>query len=93
MSALSVQGLHKSFGRTKCRGIDLDVGEHQVVCLIGASGSGKSTLLRCINLLEPIDAGRVVIDDVQVTGPRGSTSTQSAAAWASCFKASTCSRK
>ncbi len=70
MSALSVQGLHKSFGRTEVlRGIDLDVGEHQVVCLIGASGSGKSTLLRCINLLEPIDAGRILIDDVQVTGP------------------------
>ena len=34
--------------------------EHEVVCLIGASGSGKSTLLRCINLLEPIDAGRIV---------------------------------
>ena len=42
-------------------GIDLSVSEHEVVCLIGASGSGKSTLLRCINLLEPIDAGRIVV--------------------------------
>ena len=43
------------------RGIDLTVAEHEVVCLIGASGSGKSTLLRCINLLEPIDAGRILV--------------------------------
>jgi polar amino acid transport system ATP-binding protein len=70
VSALSVQDLHKSFGTTEVlRGIDLEVGEHEVVCLIGASGSGKSTLLRCINLLEPINAGRILIDDVQVTGP------------------------
>ena len=55
--ALRVQGLHKSFDRlVVLRGIDLDVGEHEVVCLIGASGSGKSTFLRCINLLETIDA-------------------------------------
>ena len=44
------------------RGIDLAVAEHEVVCLIGASGSGKSTLLRCVNLIEPIDAGRIVVD-------------------------------
>ena len=41
------------------KGIDLSVATHEVVCLIGASGSGKSTLLRCINLLEPIDAGGI----------------------------------
>ena len=53
-TALLVEGLHKSFGKLEVlRGIDLEVAEHQVVCLIGASGSGKSTLLRCINLLEP----------------------------------------
>ena len=53
------EGVHKSFGKLEVlRGIDLDVAEHEVVCLIGASGSGKSTLLRCVNLLEPIDAGR-----------------------------------
>ncbi len=55
-----LEALHKSFGKLEVlRGIDLTVAEHEVVCLIGASGSGKSTLLRCVNLLEPIDAGRI----------------------------------
>jgi len=49
------------------KGIDLVVDSHEVVCLIGASGSGKSTLLRCIDLLEPIDAGRIVIDGLDIT--------------------------
>ena len=49
-------------------GIDLAVDLHQVVCLIGASGSGKSTLLRCINLLEQVDAGTIVVDDQVLTG-------------------------
>ena len=49
------------------RGIDLELAEHEVVCLIGASGSGKSTLLRCINLLEPIDAGRIVLRGEEIT--------------------------
>ncbi|HYI21074.1 MAG TPA: amino acid ABC transporter ATP-binding protein [Candidatus Limnocylindrales bacterium] len=67
--ALRVEGLHKSFGQLAVlRGIDLTVAEHEVVCLIGASGSGKSTLLRCINLLEEIDAGRVWIEGVEITG-------------------------
>ena len=57
----AVEGVRKSFGKLEVlRGIDLAVAEHEVVCLIGASGSGKSTLLRCVNLLEPIDAGRIV---------------------------------
>jgi polar amino acid transport system ATP-binding protein len=61
-SLLRLEGLRKSFGAVEVlRGVDLDVGEHEVVCLIGASGSGKSTLLRCINLLEPIDAGRIFL--------------------------------
>src|SRR3712207_3964404 len=68
--SLRIEGLHKSFGRIEVlRGIDLSVAEHEVVCLIGASGSGKSTLLRCINLLEPIDAGRVVVGGEEVTAP------------------------
>ena len=68
MSALVVQGLRKSFGRLEVlRGIDLDVTEHEVVCLIGASGSGKSTFLRCVNLLEPIDEGRVVVAGEEIT--------------------------
>ena len=66
--ALSVQGLHKSFDHVEVlRGIDLHVREHEVVCLIGASGSGKSTFLRCINLLEPIDAGRILIEGEEIT--------------------------
>jgi polar amino acid transport system ATP-binding protein len=66
--ALVLEGVHKAFGRLEVlRGIDLAVADHEVVCLIGASGSGKSTLLRCVNLLEPIDAGRIVVDGVDVT--------------------------
>ena len=58
--ALRVEDLRKSFGQHEVlKGIDLELAPHEVVCLIGASGSGKSTLLRCINLLEPIDAGRI----------------------------------
>jgi polar amino acid transport system ATP-binding protein len=65
---LVVEGVHKAFGKNAVlRGIDLAVAEHEVVCLIGASGSGKSTLLRCINLLEPIDAGRIVVGGRDVT--------------------------
>jgi polar amino acid transport system ATP-binding protein len=65
-----IEGLHKSFGSLEVlRGIDLAVREHEVVCLIGASGSGKSTLLRCINLLEPIDAGRILIEGADITLP------------------------
>jgi polar amino acid transport system ATP-binding protein len=68
MSALALEGVRKSFGRLEVlRGIDLAVAEHEVVCLIGASGSGKSTLLRCVNLLEPIDAGRIVVDGQEVS--------------------------
>ena len=67
-SALVVEALHKSFGKLEVlRGIDLELAEHEVVCLIGASGSGKSTLLRCVNLLEPIDAGRIVLHGEEIT--------------------------
>jgi polar amino acid transport system ATP-binding protein len=66
--ALRIDGLHKSFGKLEVlRGIDLALAEHEVVCLIGASGSGKSTLLRCVNLLEPIDAGRIVVGGEEIT--------------------------
>jgi polar amino acid transport system ATP-binding protein len=69
--ALVVEGLHKSFARHEVlSGIDLAVGEHEVICLIGASGSGKSTLLRCINRLEPIDAGRIFLRGEEITRPR-----------------------
>jgi polar amino acid transport system ATP-binding protein len=67
--ALLVDGVRKSFGKLEVlRGIDLALAEHEVVCLIGASGSGKSTLLRCVNLLEPVDAGRIVVAGEQITG-------------------------
>jgi len=62
--SLSVEAVWKSFGsESVLRGIDLNVHEHQVVVLIGASGSGKSTLLKCINGLEPVDAGRILLDE------------------------------
>jgi polar amino acid transport system ATP-binding protein len=68
--ALRVEGVHKSFGKLEVlRGVDLTLAEHEVVCLIGASGSGKSTLLRCVNLLEPIDEGRIVVGGEDVTRP------------------------
>jgi polar amino acid transport system ATP-binding protein len=68
--ALRIENLHKSFGKLEVlRGIDLELAEHEVVCLIGASGSGKSTLLRCINLLEPIDDGRIVVHGEEITAP------------------------
>jgi polar amino acid transport system ATP-binding protein len=68
--ALRVENVHKSFGRLEVlRGIDLALERHEVVALIGASGSGKSTLLRCINLLEGIDAGRILMDGREITAP------------------------
>jgi polar amino acid transport system ATP-binding protein len=70
MSAVELQGVRKSFGEDEVlRGIDLAVEEHGVVCLIGASGSGKSTLLRCVNLLEAIDEGRILVGGDEVTAP------------------------
>jgi polar amino acid transport system ATP-binding protein len=67
--ALRIEGLWKSFGALDVlSGIDLEVAEHEVIALIGASGSGKSTLLRCINLLEPVDEGRIFIAGEEITG-------------------------
>ena len=67
-AALQLEDVHKSFGHVEVlRGIDLAVRPHEVVCLIGASGSGKSTLLRCVNLLEPIDSGRILVHGRDVT--------------------------
>jgi polar amino acid transport system ATP-binding protein len=66
--ALRIDGLRKSFGELEVlQGIDMVVAEHEIVCVIGASGSGKSTLLRCINLTEPIDAGRVEVGGEEIT--------------------------
>jgi polar amino acid transport system ATP-binding protein len=69
MAFLEITGVHKRFGDNHVlRGIDLQVEEHQVVCLIGPSGCGKSTLLRCINALEEINAGTIVVDGEQASG-------------------------
>ena len=71
MSFVELRGIVKRFGaNTVLDGIDLDVEEHDVVCLIGASGSGKSTLLRCINLLEPVQEGEIHVAGRRCTGPK-----------------------
>lgn len=70
MSKFSVRSLTKSYGdHTVLNGIDLDIDEGSVVTLIGPSGSGKSTLLRCLNLLEPIDDGEILLDGVDISTP------------------------
>jgi polar amino acid transport system ATP-binding protein len=67
---LELDGVWKSFdGKVVLAGVDLTVQDHEVVCLIGPSGSGKSTLLRCINLLEPVDDGRVLLQGEEITAP------------------------
>jgi polar amino acid transport system ATP-binding protein len=70
MAKLSLRGVVKKFGdNTVCDGIDLDVEEGQMVCLIGASGAGKSTLLRCINLLEAVEDGEIFLDGEDIAEP------------------------
>ncbi len=67
---LQLDGVFKRFGeRTVLRDLSLDVARSEVICLIGASGSGKSTLLRCINLLEPIDDGMILLDGDDISEP------------------------
>jgi polar amino acid transport system ATP-binding protein len=69
---IRLERVEKSFGELHVlRGIDLEVGMGEVVCVIGPSGSGKSTLLRCINLLEPPDGGRVIFEGEQISGGAG----------------------
>ena len=66
---VQVRGVSKWFGDLQVlKQIHLDAREHDVVCLIGASGSGKSTLLRCLNLLERVEEGEIVIDGQTLTG-------------------------
>jgi len=68
---LRIRGLRKQYGeRLVLRSIDLDVAEHQVVCLIGGSGSGKSTLLRCVDLLDTVDDGIIHLGGTELTDPR-----------------------
>ena len=67
-AAISIEGVHKSFGKVMVlKGVDVEVPESNAVCLIGASGSGKSTLLRCVNLLEPVDSGRILVHGDDIT--------------------------
>ncbi len=68
--AIDVQDLHKSFGDNEVlTGIDFNVDNGQVVCVIGPSGSGKSTLLRCVNRLEEPTSGRIFIEGDEITDP------------------------
>lgn len=68
---IKVESLYKSFGELEVlKGIDYQVKEKEVICVIGPSGSGKSTFLRCINLLEDITSGNVFIDGVKVNDPK-----------------------
>jgi polar amino acid transport system ATP-binding protein len=68
LSFVDVKNVSKSFGELRVlHDVDLTVDEHHVVCLIGASGSGKSTLLRCLNLLERVDQGEIVVDGQAIT--------------------------
>jgi polar amino acid transport system ATP-binding protein len=70
MKKLALEGVVKEFGDHRVLdAVDLDVGNGEVVTLIGASGSGKSTLLRCVNLLEPIDDGRILLDGDDISEP------------------------
>jgi polar amino acid transport system ATP-binding protein len=67
--AVRVEGVHKAFGKVEVlKGVDLALEEHEVICLVGASGSGKSTLLRCVDLLEPVDAGSIQLQGEEITG-------------------------
>ena len=69
-SVLQLENLRKSFGsEIVLRDLSLALEEHTVTVLIGASGSGKSTLLRCVNLLEDVDDGRILLDGDDITAP------------------------
>ncbi|UFJ43355.1 amino acid ABC transporter ATP-binding protein [Brevibacillus humidisoli] len=68
---IQVNDLHKSYGKLEVlKGITTQVAEKEVVCVIGPSGSGKSTFLRCLNQLEPVTSGQIIIDGYDVTDPR-----------------------
>lgn len=67
---IRLEGVQKSFDdNLVLAGIDLEIAPHEVVCLIGPSGSGKSTLLRCINLIETLDEGRIILQGEEITAP------------------------
>ncbi len=67
---LEIRNARKAFeGKAVLNDVDLEVGHHDVICLIGASGSGKSTLLKCVNLLYPLDGGQIFLDGDEITAP------------------------
>ncbi len=68
-AVLRLEGVKKRFGKLEVlSGVDLEIRKGEVVCVLGPSGSGKSTLLRCINLLEPPEAGRILLEGKEITG-------------------------
>lgn len=68
---IKVENLHKHFGKLEVlKGIDYEVHEKEVVCVIGPSGSGKSTFLRCMNLLEEVTDGAIYINGVKINDPK-----------------------
>jgi ABC-type polar amino acid transport system ATPase subunit len=70
---LQLEGVCKRFGKLEVLcGVDLDINRGEVVCVLGPSGSGKSTLLRCINLLEPPEDGRILLEGSPITGSEAS---------------------
>ena len=68
---VSLNDVHKSFGAIEVlKGVSLDVGKGQCVCIIGPSGSGKSTILRTINALAPVNSGSIIVDGIEVNDPK-----------------------
>ncbi|MGY4797300.1 amino acid ABC transporter ATP-binding protein [Lysinibacillus sp. FSL K6-0057] len=68
---IKIENLHKYFGKLEVlKGIDYEIQEKQVVCVIGPSGSGKSTFLRCINMLEEVTDGAIYIENVKINDPK-----------------------
>ena len=76
---VKLHGIHKRFGKLEVlKGVDLDVGKGEVVCILGPSGSGKSTFLRCVNLLEPPEQGEIFIEGQDICkGPGSGTGAES----------------
>jgi polar amino acid transport system ATP-binding protein len=76
---LKLEGIHKRFGQLEVlKGVDLEVAQGEVVCILGPSGSGKSTLLRCVNLLEPPEEGEIFLEGQDICkGPGSGTGEQS----------------
>jgi ABC-type polar amino acid transport system ATPase subunit len=67
---VELRGVHKSYGSVEVlKGVDLTVARGEVVAVVGPSGGGKSTMLRCVNLLEPVTSGQVLLEDEDLTGP------------------------